>query len=138
MRETIHSSHLYRKRGVFYFSRRVPADLRQHYKSARIVLSLRTKSAKVAQARATTLAAKLDQDWLTLRWKDGEATFSRFFADPVAIEQSISDAPKLTEAAELYLRAKGANRPKTFHQTVDRAVRELAGRAGDKPKTDAA
>jgi len=53
---------LYTKRGVYYFSRRVPGDLKCHYKGPRIAISLRTKSKKVARARAISLAAKLDED----------------------------------------------------------------------------
>ena len=40
--------YLFQKRGVWYFSRRVPSDLERHYKRSRIVLSLRTKSRRVA------------------------------------------------------------------------------------------
>ena len=32
------------KDGIWYFSRRVPADLRRHYRTGRIAYSLRTKS----------------------------------------------------------------------------------------------
>ncbi len=34
----------YTKRGVFYFSKKVPTDLRHHYKKPIITQSLRTKS----------------------------------------------------------------------------------------------
>ena len=47
------------KNGIWYFSRRVPTDLRKHYKTHRIVYSLRTKSIRDARVRAMSDAAKL-------------------------------------------------------------------------------
>ena len=38
------ASYLYQKRGVYYFSKQVPCDVRQHYKRDRVVLGLKTKS----------------------------------------------------------------------------------------------
>ena len=40
------------KQGVFYFTRKVPTDLRDHYTSVKISFSLRTRSSAVARARA--------------------------------------------------------------------------------------
>jgi len=37
-------SYLYRKHGVFYFSKRVPCDVRSYYNRDRIVICLKTKS----------------------------------------------------------------------------------------------
>jgi hypothetical protein len=78
---TNRSQFLFQKRGVFYFSRRVPQDLRSHYNSRRIILSLRTRSQRAAQARSASLAAKLEEDWLTLRWKTSDDTLRRFLRD---------------------------------------------------------
>ena len=44
--------------GYYYFSRRVPADLTQHYFYPRIVQGLKTKSAHTAKTRALVAAAK--------------------------------------------------------------------------------
>jgi len=52
MTETISRPFTFTKDGVFYFSRRIPKELKRHYSSARIAYSLRTKSPKVAEARA--------------------------------------------------------------------------------------
>jgi hypothetical protein len=35
-------SYLYKKRGVFYFTKRVPCDVKSYYKNDRIVICLRT------------------------------------------------------------------------------------------------
>ena len=46
--------------GYFYFSRRVPADLRQHYSYHRIVKGLGTSSPQRARVQANIEATKLD------------------------------------------------------------------------------
>jgi methionine salvage enolase-phosphatase E1 len=48
MSETISPTFTFVKDGVFYFSRRIPQELRQNYTSPRIAYSLRTKSPRVA------------------------------------------------------------------------------------------
>jgi len=40
-----HPQHRYLKRDVYYFSRVVPRDIKHHYIKARIIQSLKTKSA---------------------------------------------------------------------------------------------
>lgn len=54
----------YRKGRVFYYSRRVPSDLRNHYSKPRIVQSLRTKSPAIAEKAALMLTARLEEYWL--------------------------------------------------------------------------
>ena len=44
MVDHLNVSYLYKKCGVYYFSKRVPNDLKSHYKTNRIVICLRTKS----------------------------------------------------------------------------------------------
>ena len=47
MLATKSNSYTFQKDGIWYFSRRVPADLRRHYRTGRIAYSLRTKSISV-------------------------------------------------------------------------------------------
>ena len=56
--------YLYRKRGVFYFSRHVPIDMRAHHGCSRIVVCLKTKSGEAAAKGSQALAQKLDDYWL--------------------------------------------------------------------------
>lgn len=56
MSETISRPFTFVKEGVFYFSRRIPKELRDHYTSPRIAYSWRTKSPKIAKARARKAA----------------------------------------------------------------------------------
>ena len=55
MVDHLNVSYLYKKRGVFYFSKRVPCDVRSYYKSDRIVICLKTKSS-VSAIRASKRA----------------------------------------------------------------------------------
>ena len=59
--------YLYLKRGVYYFSRHVPIDVRQHHDCKRIVICLKTKSLGAADRAARSIANKLDEFWLGLR-----------------------------------------------------------------------
>ena len=38
------NSYTFQKNSIWYFSRRVPTDLRRHYRTGRIAYSLRTRS----------------------------------------------------------------------------------------------
>ena len=53
------NSYTFNKNGIWYFSRRIPTDLRKHYKTSRIAYSLRTRSVRDARIRAMNDAAKL-------------------------------------------------------------------------------
>ena len=44
MVDHLNVSYLYKKRGVFYFTKRVPCDVKSYYRSDRIVICLKTKS----------------------------------------------------------------------------------------------
>ena len=57
----------YRKDGVFYFSRRIPKDIRDRYEADKFVMSLRTKSREAAARSARAIAARLDEYWMSLR-----------------------------------------------------------------------
>ena len=50
----------FNRSGYYYFSRRVPSDLLNHYSYPRVVQGLRTKSVVTAKSRALVVAAKLD------------------------------------------------------------------------------
>ena len=58
--------------GYYYFTRRVPADSRQHYKYPRILQGLRTSSPQEAKLQAKIEAAKLDAYWTQMRLAKSE------------------------------------------------------------------
>ena len=51
----------FRKGGVFYYSRRVPSDLRNHYSKPRIVQSLRTRTPAIAEKVEEARKAKYEK-----------------------------------------------------------------------------
>ena len=109
-----HPLYTYTKRGVYYFNRYVPSDLRSHYRKHRIVKSLKTSSARDAARSARMLAAKLDQVWLDIRLKKQleEAESCLVAADTSA---AISSAIKLSGAVEQYIETKGVGRADIFN-----------------------
>ncbi len=125
--------YIFIKRNVFYFSRRIPNDLKSHYNRNRIVFSLRTKSLKSAQAQTISLIAKLDQEWLMLRWRSSKNLFNRFLLDCAATDITNPPAPTLSEAKKLYLQVKGAGRSIAFFQSADRFVDYTIKLLGDRP-----
>ncbi len=133
MRKDSSIPYVYRKRGVYYFSRRVPKDLLEFHKHPNLTLSLKTKSSRVAKAKSATLAAQLDEQWLTLRWRQNDNPLSRFLVDQTLDTSRASNAPLLSEAKGIYLTAKAITRPVTFEQSVERAIGVLSNVAGDKP-----
>ena len=54
----------------------------------------------------------------------------------VDTKQPQSDCPSLLDALEVYLKQKGAGRPKTFHVAAERSCNYLIGLCGNKPLSD--
>ena len=111
----------FQKGEVYYFVRKIPADLRANYRSPRISFSLRTRSPRVADDRARRLAAKLDDYWFQLRSASGvpgsHMLLDAVSAPPAAakiVVQLETANPTLTEAVALYKRLKGAGKSETF------------------------
>ncbi|WP_411351172.1 DUF6538 domain-containing protein [Leisingera aquaemixtae] len=127
--ENISRSYVFVKEGIFYFTRRVPADLRQHYSSGKISYSLRTRSRAVALSRANRAACKLDEYWYYLRTQDaelpGKHLLQHGLSRPSPGQENdlsvTSDALTLSEAVLTYLRLKGQGRPETFCRAARRS-----------------
>ena len=66
MVDHLNVSYLYKKCGVYYFSKRVPNDLKSHYKTNRIVICLRTKSNISAVRSKKSISQKLKKNILFL------------------------------------------------------------------------
>ena len=125
--------------GYFYFSRRVPADLRQHYSYHRIVQGLRTASPQKAKVQANIAAAKLDTYWSQIRLTKSEVIGMSLVPDissynaVVDLPSPHSDCPSLLDALEVYIDQKGKGRPKTFRVAAERSCNYLIGLCGNKP-----
>ncbi len=62
-------TYTFRKGRVFYYSRRVTSGLGDCYSKSRIVQSLRTRSVAVAEKTSFMFTARLEEYWLSLRFK---------------------------------------------------------------------
>lgn len=139
MSETISPSFTFNKDGVYYFSRRIPFELICHYTSPRIAFSLRTKSARVAEARARKAADQLDEYWFHLRSQDRRLPgkhMLRLGATGGQAANTFSTTSEasvlLSEAVSIYLNMKGQGRPVTFHRAAERSCGYVIDACGDR------
>ena len=70
-------AYTFQKRGIFYFSKRVPSDLREFYKVSRLTYSLKTKCPKLAKTKVRDATYKLEMYWNKVRM-DKELPCSQF------------------------------------------------------------
>ena len=120
----------FRKNGIFYFTRRVPQDLRAHYTKKRIAFSLKTRSAKMARASAQASSTKLDQHWHFLRLSNFQhPAFEAFSINAKNRSSSpherVEAKSRISQIIEHYLKHKGQNKGKTFQAAIERAFRYL-------------
>ena len=134
MLATKSNSYTYRKGGVWYFSRRVPADLRRHYRTGRIAYSLRTNSVREARSRAMNDAAKLDRHWHIIRISSDDLPGKHLLAGLVTDEPEVQvdESYSFKAAVAVYLRLKGHTRPQTFETAVRRSCGYLVDCCGMK------
>ena len=120
--------------GYYYFSRRVPADLKAHYNCDRIVQGLLTRSPSTARTRALVAAAKLDEYLSHLRMTGLDLVGKHFLKSPqVALTPDTGEASLwLPEALSLYLKLRGQNKGKTFYKAAERACKYVVEAAGNK------
>ena len=105
--------------GYFYFSSRVPNDLRKYYSYPRVVQGLRTSSPQKAKVQANVAAAKLEAYWSQMRLAETEVLgmalvkempSSNALAIP-SFRESMSNSQfeclSLLDALKVYLDLKG-------------------------------
>ena len=115
-------AYLIRRNGIFYFSRRVPADVRSRFNKDRVIVSLHTRSLPKAQRSAAALSDRLERYEDSIRLEVfhtrelGLSLVQQVEADRSDVSVSIQDA------LDSYLRLKGAGCSKTFFQGAERAV----------------
>ena len=138
MLTTKSNSYTFQKSGVWYFSRRIPQDLRRHYRTGRIAYSLRTKSIRDARVRAVNDAAKLDRHWHILRISSNDLPGKHLLTDAVKepLAEASIDNHSFKAAVAVYLRLKGNDRPSTFEATVRRSCGYLIDCCGMKGLKD--
>ena len=138
MLATKSNSYTFQKSGIWYFSRRVPADLRRHYRTGRIAYSLRTRSVRDARVRAMSDAAKLDRHWHIMRVSSDDLPGKHLLAaagQSAALEPTDVDH-SFKAAVAIYLQLKGAGKPPAFEATLKRGCGYLIDCCGMKDLTD--
>ena len=90
-------AYTFQKRGIFYFSKRVPSDLRGFYKVSRLTYSLKTKCPKLAKTKVRDAIHKLELFWNKVRM-DKEPPCSQFLVSATS-NQSNDLSIKFTKAA---------------------------------------
>ena len=132
---TQQAKYLFKKRGVYYFERRVPVELVAHYSSPKIVKSLKTKNGNRARKLARQLADKLDDHWALLR---GDL-FSFMVAGHrkhISVPPTIMSSMTIEDALLEYLRHKGQGKGDRFKRYAERSVGYLIEFVGSKNITD--
>ena len=123
--------YLYRRNGIYYFTRNVPSDLKTRFNKNRVVVSLHTRSEVKAQKAASALSDRLERYFESLR-------LERFHSQELGLKfGGVPDAPldsvdtNISDALELYIRLKGAGRDHLFAKTSTRNVGYLIECLGD-------
>ena len=94
------SPHIRVRSGIYHFVRRVPADLQQHYRSDRVSISLRTKSAGAASRSAVSISQRLNDYWHGLRLQKMDVPALHLVIDD---EADVPDtSPTMMKAVETY------------------------------------
>ena len=124
--------------GYFYYSRRVPKDLADHYSSTRIVKSLRTKCFRRAKLQANQTSANLEKYWSHLRLTSSDVpemskmSIVDMIKDAKQRNKTAQDIPDLKQALAIYLELKGRGRPKSFEAAATRTYGYVLQIAGNK------
>ena len=121
--------HLYRKRGFYYFSRRVPKALLDDYPKSRIVLALKTRHYRDALRQTQILSKRLDDQWfhMQLDAMGLDNVQSKLF------QQTKATAPLMSEATVFYLKLKGDGKDFVFTRAAQRNANIVIEVLGDKP-----
>jgi integrase len=136
--QNTHPTFTYRKGRVFYFRRKIPSDLRCHYKRPIFIQSLRTTSRSSAQKAATIISARLDEQWLMIRIKHNQSPASQLLVDA----EYKSELPQISEILKRYVETKGQGKAKLFSVHAERNIGYVISALGNKSidlysKTDA-
>ena len=117
-----------KRNDIYYYVRRVPLDVIQHYASSRISFSLRTKSLHAALRTAHSVSQRLEDYWLGLRLQQMDIPAIHL----VQVGTSIDTSPSIMEAVELYLSINGKEGT-AFKRTARRNAEYVAKTIGNKP-----
>ena len=138
-----HSNHyLFTKRGTFYYSRRVPAAVRQQFGKPRFVRCLHTSHRGKAERLSLELSSRLENIWDRLRLD--VVTFDRIVEPRASGAQNLSHRPKapppkapavptsptLADALDLYIRLKAPGKGALFEAHARRNMASFVEAVG--------
>ena len=115
--------HLWCRSGVYYFVRRIPVDVQQHYRSKRVSMSLRTRSLAAAVRAAKSMMQRLEDYWMSLRLKQLDVPALHLLIDNEA--DAKHDSPTFVRASKRsarYVVEALGNRPITAYSSADAAA----------------
>jgi integrase len=129
----ISNNYLTTRNGIYYFQRRVPKDVRSHYKSHAIACSLKTRSRRIALRAASSLSLQLEEYWMTLRVN--QLTSIHCQKLKTSPDRAISGV-SFMNAKDLYLKLKGQGRAESFITYTERNVEYVIEAIGNKDLMD--
>ena len=121
--------HLYRKRGFYYFSRRVPKALLDDYPKSRIVLALKTRHYRDALRQSQILSKRLDDQWfhMQLDAMGLDNVQAKVFQTAKGAAPLMSEATVFCMDTQFYLSNFFGTKTDTCLQTmIDSALQKLA------------
>ena len=122
--------HVMNRAGIYYYVRRIPADLKQQYASSHISFSLRTKSHQSALRAARSVTQRLEDYWLGLRLQQMDIPAIHL----VKTDDVEDSSPLMMDAVEMYLSIKGKD-DRTFIRTARRNGEYVSKVLGNRPIT---
>ena len=129
------SSYLFLRNNTYYFSRRIPLDMKILYGSKRIVKSLKTRSKRVALRGSTQISFQLETYWSSIRVE--QITQGLVSAPVTKVNSSLSGCGfDLLDARDNYLKLKGEGKDHVFERTVDRNVNYFIEAVGNRDLSD--
>ena len=120
----------FKKRDIFYFSKRVPKDIRSHYTRDRIIICLKTKSDASASRACKSLIQKLEDYWLSIRLTQFNIPAQHLIKSDNSFA---SNAPLLSVALQKYFKMKGNGKDDVFFKTGNRNINAVINLLGDRP-----
>ena len=129
----ISNDYLTTRNGIYYFQRRVPKDVRSHYKSYSIAFSLKTRTRKIALRAASVLSFQLDEYWMTLRVNQLASIHCKKLQTSF---NNTSSGTTFSDAKDLYLKLKGQGKGESFVAYSERNFGYLVEAVGNKDLID--
>jgi integrase len=129
----ISKDYLTNRNGIYYFQRRIPMDVRNHYNSHAIACSLKTRSRRIALRAASSLSMQLEDYWMTLRIN--QLTSIHCQKLKTSPDRAISGV-SFMDAKDLYLKLKGQGKAESFATYTERNVDYVLEAIGNKDLMD--